>query len=108
MLGVRADGDEAPRFLPAWPSAVAKRYCRRVSPTVFRRGGFRFYFFSREELRIHVHVQHAEGEAKFWLEPEIELAQSLGLSARRAKAALSLVRRHQQEIRDAWQTHFGG
>ena len=74
---------------------------------MFRRGGFRFYFFSREELRIHVHVQHAEGEAKFWLEPEIELAHCWGLNARRTKAALTLVRRHQQEIRDAWQAHFG-
>jgi hypothetical protein len=46
--------------------------------------------------------------AKFWLEPEIEIAQNWGLNARRVKAALSLVRRHQQEIRDAWQTHFGG
>jgi hypothetical protein len=39
-----------------------------VSPTVLRVKGFRFYFFSREERRAHVHVQHAEGEAKFWIE----------------------------------------
>ncbi|HUE89763.1 MAG TPA: DUF4160 domain-containing protein, partial [Vicinamibacterales bacterium] len=39
-----------------------------VSPTVLRVKGFRFYFFSREEPRAHVHVQHAEGEAKFWIE----------------------------------------
>ena len=59
-----------------------------VSPTVFREGGFRFYFFSREEPRMHVHAHHAEGEAKFWLEPEIELAQNHGLSRRRLTAAL--------------------
>jgi hypothetical protein len=35
--------------------------------------GFRFYFFSREEPRPHVHVQHAEGEAKFWIEPVVEV-----------------------------------
>ena len=40
---------------------------------------FRFYFFSREEPRIHVHAQSAEGEAKFWLEPAIELAVSYNL-----------------------------
>lgn len=49
-----------------------------MSPTVFRHGPYRFYFFSREEARIHVHVQSAAGEAKFWLEPEIELAQNYG------------------------------
>jgi len=36
--------------------------------------GYRFYFFSREEARPHVHVQHATGEAKLWLEPIIEVA----------------------------------
>ena len=56
---------------------------------------------------MHVHVHHAEGEAKFWLEPEIELAQNYGLSRRRITAALTLVRRHEDEIRGAWQDHFG-
>lgn len=78
-----------------------------MSPTVFRKGGFRFYFFSREETRMHVHVHHAEGEAKFWLDPEIELAHNYGLSRRRIAAALALVRRHQDEICGAWEDHFG-
>ena len=50
----------------------------RVSPTVLRIGGYRFYFFSREEPRAHVHVQHATGQAKFWLEPVVELAHNCG------------------------------
>ena len=58
-----------------------------MSPTVFRHAGYRFYFFSREELRPHVHVHHADGEAKFWLEPKIELARSDGMSARRLTSA---------------------
>jgi hypothetical protein len=53
-----------------------------MSPTILREGGFRFYFFSREERRMHVHVQCAEGEAKYWLEPAIELAQNYGLNER--------------------------
>ncbi len=57
--------------------------------------------------RPHVHVHHADGEAKFWLEPEIELARNHGLSPRRITAALTLVRRHEDEIRRAWQAHFG-
>jgi hypothetical protein len=46
-----------------------------MAPTIFRARGFRFFFFSREEPRLHVHVNHAEGEAKFWMEPQIALAQ---------------------------------
>ena len=36
-----------------------------MSPTVFREKGYRFFFFSREEPRVHVHVICADGEAKF-------------------------------------------
>lgn len=47
-----------------------------MSPTVFREKGYRFYFFSREETRMHVHVLSGDGEAKFWLEPELQLANT--------------------------------
>jgi len=78
-----------------------------MSPTVLRVRGYRFYFFSREEERAHVHVQHATGEAKFWLTPTVELAQNYGLSPQRLTAALRLAREHADEIRRAWKTHFG-
>ena len=49
-----------------------------MSPTVFREKGYRFFFFSREEERMHVHVHvlSGNGEAKFWLEPRVELANN--------------------------------
>jgi hypothetical protein len=78
-----------------------------MAPTVFREGSFRFFFFSREELRIHIHVSHTDGEAKFWLEPEIELAMNQGLSQKQLGEALSMVKQHHKEIVHAWHTHFG-
>ncbi len=83
------------------------RIIQPVSPTIFREGGFRFYFFSREEPRLHVHVQGQNGEAKFWLEPEIALAQQTGLSRIEVAAALRLVEEHENDIRSAWHKHFG-
>ena len=77
-----------------------------MSPTIFREGGFRFYFFSREETRIHVHAQCANGEAKFWLEPSVQLAQNQGLRAQQLRAVQSLVEEHADEIRRAWFRHF--
>jgi len=79
-----------------------------MSPTVLRVRGYRFYFFSREEERPHVHVQHATGEAKFWLAPTVEVAHNYGLSPQRLTAALRLAREHADEIHRAWKTHFGG
>ena len=78
-----------------------------VSPTVLRAKGYRFYFFSREESRPHVHVQHASGEAKIWLQPTIEMAQNWGLSKQRLNTVLRLAREHADEILSAWETHFG-
>ncbi len=77
-----------------------------MSPTVFREAGFRFFFFSREEPRMHIHVQSSNGEAKFWLEPEILIAQNHGLSMRELNEADNLIKEHQNEIRKAWQQHF--
>ncbi|MGH7259776.1 MAG: DUF4160 domain-containing protein [Nitrospiraceae bacterium] len=56
---------------------------------------------------MHVHVHGTDGEAKFWLEPRIELAQNYSLSDRQVTAALRLIREHEDEIRKAWQAHFG-
>jgi hypothetical protein len=56
---------------------------------------------------MHVHVQRANGEAKFWLEPQIELAQHYGLSQRQLNTARRLIGEHEDEIRAAWQAHFG-
>lgn len=79
-----------------------------MSPTVLRIRGFRFYFFSREEPRPHVHVQHGEGEAKFWIDPAVELHANYGLKAKRLAEAQKLVEEHVDEIRNAWTKHFPG
>ena len=78
-----------------------------MAPTVFREGQFRFFFFSREEPRIHVHVSHPDGEAKFWLTPTVHLATSTGLDARQLREALELTETHLTEITHAWNRHFG-
>jgi hypothetical protein len=79
-----------------------------MTPTVFRDGQFRFFFFSREGPRIHVHVSHPDGEAKFWLTPDVELATQTGLSPHIINKAKHLVEEHLQEIVHAWNEHFGG
>jgi hypothetical protein len=77
-----------------------------MSPTIFRQGAFRFFFFSREEPRMHVHVAHTDGEAKFWLEPQIELALNQGLSKKQINEVLLMVQDHYEEIAHAWRSYF--
>jgi hypothetical protein len=77
-----------------------------MSPTVFKEDGYRFFFFSREESRMHVHVQCQNGEAKFWLEPEIELAKNYNLSRQQLKIIENIIEERQNDLRNAWQRHF--
>ena len=77
-----------------------------MSPTVFRVGPYRFYFFSREEEKSHVHVTCPDGEAKFWLAPAISLAASTGLSSKQVKDIHKIVESRRDEIAKAWNEHF--
>ncbi|MBI4352976.1 MAG: DUF4160 domain-containing protein [Candidatus Omnitrophica bacterium] len=77
-----------------------------MSPTIFRYKSFRFFFFSREETRIHVHVSCPNGEAKFWMEPVVALANYSGLSAVHLRELQGIVEERKSEIAKAWRSHF--
>jgi hypothetical protein len=66
-----------------------------MSPTVFREGPFRFYFFSREKERLHIHVHSPDGEAKIWVEPEIAVARNHGLSPQDLRRVQGMVKQHE-------------
>ena len=45
-------------------------------PTILRVSGFRFFFYSLEGSEApHIHVEHGDKVAKFWLEP-VSVARS--------------------------------
>lgn len=55
---------------------------------------------------MHVHVISPDGEAKFWLEPEIEIAVNKGLSQTELNELKKIIEERQDEIRSNWQRHF--
>lgn len=57
---------------------------------------------------MHVHVQCSNGEAKYWLEPAIELAHNHGLDERQLRLAKAIVEAWADDIRKSWKQHFGG
>jgi len=79
-----------------------------MSPTILRKNEYRFFFFSREETRMHVHAMCADGEAKFCLEPEIELANNYRLNRNSVKEIEKIVEDHYDELKNAWERHFSG
>lgn len=79
-------------------------------PVVFREWGARFFFFSNEgspREPAHIHVLKGEGEAKFWLRPDVALADSHGFSRRELAELARIVEARRDEIERAWHEHFG-
>ena len=78
-----------------------------MSPSIFREKGYRFYFLSNEEDRVHIHVTCENGEAKFWLEPIISLAVHHKLNSKRLTEIQGIIEERKDEIIQAWKEHFG-
>ncbi|MBL7004503.1 MAG: DUF4160 domain-containing protein [Gammaproteobacteria bacterium] len=47
-----------------------------------------------------------DGEAKFWLEPKVELAKNYRYSKKQLKQIESLIEVHYNELVSTWQQHF--
>lgn len=93
------------RRVESFPCWVLARIIFPMSPTVFREGlPFLFLLARGNENACACSTQN--GEAKFWLEPAIGLAQFIGLSRHEINEALRLVQEHENDIRSAWHTHF--
>jgi len=56
---------------------------------------------------MHVHIISPEGEAKFWMEPMVALADYHGYSEKQLKTLAKIVEKHGKEIKETWEKHFG-
>lgn len=75
-------------------------------PTVLRIGATRFFFYSNEGSEPpHIHIEQAEGVAKFWLAP-VSLAASSRFGGRDLRRLEEQVLAHRQQFLDAWNDHF--
>ena len=77
-----------------------------MSPTFYRFENIRFFVNSREEKRKHVHIQTQEGEAKYWIDPVIELAKNYGVRKKDLKTAEKILGEKYDEFTKLWNKHF--
>jgi hypothetical protein len=76
-------------------------------PTVLRISGFRFFFCSLEGSEPpHVHVEHGDSVAKFWLDP-VNLAESHGFRAHDLNRLRMLVIERRSTLKEVWNAYFG-
>jgi hypothetical protein len=78
-------------------------------PVVLRYQGFKFFFYSNEGNpleSVHIHVRNANGEAKFWLTPAVQLARNDGYDARTLRELVDIITEHQEQLLEAWNGYF--
>lgn len=76
-------------------------------PTILAIEGFRFFFFSNEGVEPpHVHVEKADGYAKFWLQPA-QLVRSEGLTPAQLRRVRELVEENTLLFLERWHEYFG-
>ena len=76
-------------------------------PTLFILFGLRFYFYADEHLPIHVHVESADGRAKFLVDSQATIVYNRGLNPRSLKRAREIIIKRQTEIIDKWHEFHG-
>lgn len=54
---------------------------------------------------MHIHVFFGDGEAKFWLEPSVSVAQNYGLSQKELRDIQKIVEERKDEIKNRWEQH---
>jgi len=76
-------------------------------PEVFRMFGMRFFFYANEHLPLHIHVQNAEGKAKFNILPQVKLVFNKGLKPSDIKLAEAIIEENKTIIIKAWEVFHG-
>ena len=74
-------------------------------PELFRFFGIRFFFFSNEHLPVHVHIENADGDAKFEINP-IRLMNNNGMKNKDLKLAESIIEENEELIEKRWKEYF--
>jgi hypothetical protein len=76
-------------------------------PTILKYKGYRFFFFSLEGNEPpHVHVEHGDKVAKFWLKP-VSLASSYGFRSPELSKIRLIVSENSSHFLEKWHEHFG-
>ena len=78
-----------------------------MSPKFKEQNGFVFKIYSNEELRMYIHIVKAENEAKYWLEPTIELAENFGFDSKELSSIEKILRENGDDFKIKYARHTG-
>ena len=67
----------------------------------------RFFFFANEHLPVPIHVQNADGRAKFHLLPKVKLVSNRGIKPSDLKMAEAVIEENITILINAWEEFYG-
>jgi len=76
-------------------------------PKVFKKDGYKFFFYSNEHRPIHVHVRHGDGEAVFDVEESVDLRESQKMKISELSRAQYLAEENRHLILEKWHEQLG-
>lgn len=76
-------------------------------PTALRLGPYRFYSCDCGEPR-HMHEDRENQSAKFWLDPDVALAENHGYGRKELRDIERLMRENLEKLRHEWDTFCSG
>ena len=78
-----------------------------MSPVFRREDGYVFKVYSNEEERKHIHVLKAGNEAKFWLEPQVELDKNYGFNNKEIAQITKIITDNADDLKYKYAIHIG-
>jgi uncharacterized protein YgfB (UPF0149 family) len=78
-----------------------------MSPVFRRESEYTFKIYSNEEERMHIHVICGGHEAKYWLEPCVELAKNTGIPEHKLSEIKKIVEKYADSFREQFRQHIG-
>jgi len=77
-----------------------------MSPLFLNEKGIRFFTWSKEGLRRHVHATKGQKYCKYWLEPVIELAENRGFKTHELNQIKEIIEKNEKGFNERWSEHF--
>ena len=78
-----------------------------MSPVFRRESEYTFKIYSNEEERMHIHVLCDGKAAKFWLEPQVELAKHSGIPEHKLCEIKKIVEKYADSFKEQFSQHIG-
>ena len=78
-----------------------------MSPVFRRESEYTFKIYSNEEERMHIYVIYGGLEAKYWLEPRVELAKNTGIPEHKLNDIKRIVDKYADDFKEQFRQHIG-